>query len=643
MAAETVDTVLHGFFSTDPSRARAALEALVDATRGPVLRPELVDPHGRAARDGLCCQHTFGPLVDDTCACDDGIRSALITDPAILAHLQAGSTRIRVVAKYLYVSWVRVTVDGTAVYDVHDPFGNAGVADLCDADYENDVYAYLDVYREACDDGNDADGDGCSSACIIEGCGNGIIEPDTEECDRGALNGAGGCSPTCTLTACGDGVLDPAEQCDDGGTDEGDGCDGYCRVEVCGNGFLQDEEQCDDGNLVRGDGCTSGCRIEECGDGILNVGEQCDDGDYDDNDGCSANCEIEACTPGTDSDLDRLDDCVETNSGRFVDANDTGTSPFVADSDGDGIDDGDEVLGTLDGLDLHAMGANPNRRDIFVEVDWLATDAAACPSAPPTHEPSLATYELLADMFAAAPTTNRDGSRGISLWLDYGQGGAFMGGGLVPGDDYLEGGVDGAQFFATKADHFANARRGYFHYLLVGRAFNAAGNGGQAELSGDDIIVTRGCPGFEYANISTFAHELGHNLGLGHGGNESCNYKPNYASIMNYRYDGPDHDCDGISDGLFDFSRGRNAPLVESNLAEGAGICGGVAQDWNGNGSIEAGVSFDLNAEDPSQALTCGGTITTLRDYDDWSNLNLIGVTSSPNSARTPVRIITCF
>src|SRR5438128_225063 len=35
---------------------------------------------------------------------------------------------------------------------------------------------------------------------------------------------------------------------------------------------------------------------------------------------------------------------------------------------------------------------------------------------------------------------------------------------------------------------------------------------------------------------STLMHELGHNLGLHHGGDEDTNYKPNYLSIMNYMY-----------------------------------------------------------------------------------------------------------
>ena len=31
-------------------------------------------------------------------------------------------------------------------------------------------------------------------------------------------------------------------------------------------------------------------------------------------------------------------------------------------------------------------------------------------------------------------------------------------------------------------------------------------------------------------------HELGHNLGLRHGGDDLPNFKPNYLSVMNYSF-----------------------------------------------------------------------------------------------------------
>ena len=58
---------------------------------------------------------------------------------------------------------------------------------------------------------------------------------------------------------------------------------------------------------------------------------------------------------------------------------------------------------------------------------------------------------------------------------------------------------------------------------------------GQAELPGNDLVVSLQC--FISTNnvANTIMHELGHNLFLQHGGNESCNWKPNYDSVMNYR------------------------------------------------------------------------------------------------------------
>jgi DNA-binding beta-propeller fold protein YncE len=51
---------------------------------------------------------------------------------------------------------------------------------------------------------------------------------------------------------------------------------------------------------------------------------------------------------GRDRDLDQLLDGVETDTGTFVSASDTGTNPALADTDGDGFDDGAEVTAGTD-------------------------------------------------------------------------------------------------------------------------------------------------------------------------------------------------------------------------------------------------------------------------------------------------------
>lgn len=68
-----------------------------------------------------------------------------------------------------------------------------------------------------------------------------------------------------SAAVCGDGVVEDAEQCDDGNTANGDGCSAACTVEnpVCGDGFVTGAEECDDGNLQDGDGCSAVCELEQ--------------------------------------------------------------------------------------------------------------------------------------------------------------------------------------------------------------------------------------------------------------------------------------------------------------------------------------------------------------------------------------------
>ncbi|MBT4349780.1 DUF4215 domain-containing protein [bacterium] len=68
---------------------------------------------------------------------------------------------------------------------------------------------------------------------------------------------------------CGNGVAESGEECDDGNNDNGDGCSSICQDEVdepvCGNSIIEDGEQCDDGNDDGGDGCSSTCQDEDIG------------------------------------------------------------------------------------------------------------------------------------------------------------------------------------------------------------------------------------------------------------------------------------------------------------------------------------------------------------------------------------------
>jgi cysteine-rich repeat protein len=61
------------------------------------------------------------------------------------------------------------------------------------------------------------------NACVRNACGDGILA-GSEECDDGDEADADGCSARCTLEACGNGIKDPGEECDDGNDNEQDRC-----------------------------------------------------------------------------------------------------------------------------------------------------------------------------------------------------------------------------------------------------------------------------------------------------------------------------------------------------------------------------------------------------------------------------------
>jgi hypothetical protein len=160
-------------------------------------------------------------------------------------------------------------------------------------------------------------------------------------------------------------------------------------------------------------------------------------------------------------------------------------------------------------------------------------------------------------------------------------------------------------------------------------------------IGASDLIVSLGSftngVGSVDEQAGTLMHELGHNLGLHHGGGDDTNYKPNYLSIMSYGFQLGGVIKGGVA-GTFDYSRSALANLNENSLSEPAGIgapgygtrhwCpasnayvpvadAGGAIDWNCNGNVtQTGVSFDVNND---------STTTSLNGYNDWVNLKLKG------------------
>ena len=335
---------------------------------------------------------------------------------------------------------------------------------------------------------------------------------------------------------------------------------------------------------------------------------------------------FEPCDPTDAQDGDRLTGCEETA---------LQLDPFDPDTDDDGIRDGDEVLGTVGGLDLPGLGLNPRRKEILLEHDWV-TDQVGCGGH--SHKPSLNGLQEISDVFAGAPVPNPDGSTGITVIHDVGQGGLLTGGTMVAiPNATIQGDVFGQDFITRRSANLDANRVGFFHYALhVHRYTTYPTSTGFADIVGDDLIVSMQCEmqtdGGAWAR-NTIMHELGHNLSLRHGGDTNCNAKPNYNSVMNYQHQfhGLDADCDLASDGFMNYSAGTRLPLNEADLDETQGVCGTPPIDWDGDSTLEVGVVKDLNPN-ASPNLDCGGVYTTLADHDDWSHISLTGLPNAPGT-----------
>jgi Metallo-peptidase family M12B Reprolysin-like len=297
----------------------------------------------------------------------------------------------------------------------------------------------------------------------------------------------------------------------------------------------------------------------------------------------------------------------------------------------DGDDDGDGLLnsweingydadgnGTID-VDLPALGANYQRKDVFIEIDWM--QGASC-----NQKPAPEAISRIITSFAQAPLSNPDGSTGITLHVDIGQGGGFTGGNALNCNSALQW-PNGFQ--TLKAANFNSARQPIFHYNIWGIQYDAGSgvttSSGIAELPGDDFLVSLGAfPGGNGTvdqQAGTFMHEMGHNFGLRHGGSDNVNYKPNHLSVMSYSFQLAGVIFNGAT-GTFDYQRFGIDSLNERSLNETLGLnasgdlsaygtvwfCAPLqnqrtttaadgAIDWNCDGQTTDGVRTSINRD----------------------------------------------
>lgn len=139
-----------------------------------------------------------------------------------------------------------------------------------------------------------------------------------------------------------------------------------------------------------GGGSVPGTPGDRDGDGIADDQDNCPDAYNPGQEDVNGNLIGDACEevappggqPGTpdmgpDTDKDGLPDAVETNTGVFVDMNDTGTDPANPDTDGDLIADGIEVWMRQDGFDPNdpnvPVTSVPTSEEALVGT-WVARD-----------------------------------------------------------------------------------------------------------------------------------------------------------------------------------------------------------------------------------------------------------------------------
>jgi hypothetical protein len=338
-----------------------------------------------------------------------------------------------------------------------------------------------------------------------------------------------------------------------------------------------------------------------------------------------------------------------------------------SDSDDDGLPDIVEQNGldfNRDGtIDLTLPNANPLHKDIYIEIDFMQCNNITCPLTPnSTHRPLQQSLDNVINAFASAPVSNPDGNDGITLHL------------LVDEPlrhvEQIGPSVD-RTFFGTNAERNDNnnaniiaAKKLVYHYVIFAHDLlppHATWSG--IHIFGREFIVSLGGGwGTDVFNHSvgsidqqegTFMHELGHDLGLAHGGAPGDNLlgKPNYMSLMNYDFQFKNI----ISDRPLDYSRCALPPLDEEHLIESNGIgtscppglrtfvpcpqpgiitLTNVPIDWNRNGRIEndpinQDINCNLDRVDPNDPNS--SPIHILRGHDDWKSIvNILETTAGP-------------
>lgn len=344
----------------------------------------------------------------------------------------------------------------------------------------------------------------------------------------------------------------------------------------------------------------------------------------------------------------------------------------ITDSDGDGIPDEWEINGVdynNDGVidvDLKAMGADPNVPDIFIEVDYMYkspdkflfwdVNEKKCTLSSDAYRRVYNAFKSQginihidagADSIMNFETNETWGDRSRSNSIDY--------------EDVFQLGSNYENWNQLAMDNFDKSRWTTFRYCSLVNKYQYPGgskysSGIAEQIPGQFFIVATSCiDDGVTGQAGTFMHELGHTLGLSHGGiymssttgqvtNDHQRYKPNHISIMNYTYQFPgiktvlgdnivnfqNFDLPEINENLINESNG----VDPSDVTKGMGLYirynnkdieSWDSVDFNKNGKIDSEtVSFDINPSEDEIKLP-----VLTETLNEWKNLkydgNLIG------------------
>jgi hypothetical protein len=179
--------------------------------------------------------------------------------------------------------------------------------------------------------------------------------------------------------------------------------------------------------------------------------------------------------------------------------------------------------------------------------------------------------------------------------------------------------------------HFVPIRSNIFHYVLIGRT--QLGNdcattpsSGVAEIEGNDMVVALGRVTGEAQDNRprrrTHVHELGHNLGLTHRGNDTQDTRLRsfeYASVMNYRFQMSGWTWNA-NDELTNF---RNSGYSNGTCQFNPSRCD--ANHCTGSGFYSARCQAYVRTRPFWAAVAMIPVTTTCQDcdYNDWGNVDL--------------------